>query len=73
MPEPQAARTTEVLREQGRRGGLNDGERRRAKIARQIAAMSPLEIYRHGYEAGYRASRRVVKDDAPSLGSEGRE
>jgi hypothetical protein len=64
------ARSSEVLREQGRRGGLKDGERRRAKIAQRIAGMTPLKIYRYGYQAGYRAGLRPAKGDARCEGIE---
>lgn len=59
-----ASQPTEAVRAWGRRGGLKDGERRRTDLEQQIAGMTSLEIYRYGYTAGYRASRRPPKGDA---------
>lgn len=62
MAATHTSRSLEEMREQGRRGGLNDGKRRRATLEQQIAGMSPLEIYRYGYQAGYRVSSRTGED-----------
>lgn len=50
---------TEVLRAQGRRGGLADGERRRSEFQEQIVGLGPLQIHRRGYQSGYQVGYRA--------------
>lgn len=59
MATTHTSRPLEEMREQGRRGGLADGERRRSEFQEQIVGLRPLQIHRRGYQSGYQVGYRA--------------